>query len=290
MICDKCGATMPEGIKFCSACGNVLTQPAQPPVYQQPAYQMPVSPYPQQPLSRGKFIGSQNGPKGLALGSMLVLFACALLIGLCLYLTLCGPISSIPALDAIFTLAGEDIDVLDETFEEGQKIMDKSREDLENAVDLYGEGLNKEEKKAVKLGEDLLDQADKAMESKSFKGLRDVIAALLEVNEELEDLDIGYHGLDESDHPDFEAILETMDTVILVLAILYGVGILFAVLAGIFKNNILTVLGMLSSFGLCLTLSNALLAILLLALFIVAIVLNAKISGKYKAYKRSMGF
>ena len=93
MFCDKCGAQLAEGTKFCGSCGNVIAQPEQPvqqPVYQQPvqpAYQQPAQPVYQQPaqpvyqqpaqpvavpMTRGKFISSAGGPKGLALGSMLI--------------------------------------------------------------------------------------------------------------------------------------------------------------------------------------------------------------------------
>lgn len=42
MICKTCGANMPDGVKFCSTCGSILSvEPAAP---EPPAYQPPVAP------------------------------------------------------------------------------------------------------------------------------------------------------------------------------------------------------------------------------------------------------
>ena len=309
MFCDKCGAQLAEGTKFCGSCGNVIVQPEQPvqqPVYQQPvqpAYQQPAQPVYQQPvqpayqqpaqpvavpMTRGKFISSAGGPKGLALGSMLILFLCAILIGVCLYATLFGSLSDLPALNMIATLAGGDMDDFDAIFEDGQDTMEQARKELEDAIE--GRELSRDEEEAVELAEELLDKGEEAMEKKSISGLRDVLNAIVEVDDQIEELDIGYAALDGSDRDEIESIGQAMDVVIIVFVVMYGIGILLAVLAGIFKNNVLTVFALLSSFGLCATCGNALLAVLLLVLFIVAIVLNSKITGQYKTYKRSLGF
>lgn len=248
-------------------------------------------------MTRGKFISSAGGPKGLALGSMLILFLCAILIGVCLYATLFGSLTDMPALNMIATLGGADIGELDEVFEDGQDTLDEARKELENAIErkelengIDGTDMTKDEEEAVELAEELLDKGEEAMEKKSITGLRDVLYAIVEVDDQIEELDIGYAALDGSDRDEIESIGQAMDVVIIVFAVMYGIGILLAVLAGIFKNNVLTVFALLSSFGLCATCGNALLAVLLLVLFIVAIVLNSKITGKYKAYKRSLGF
>ena len=71
MFCDKCGAQVPDGIRFCGQCGNTIAQqpapqpapqpvpqPAPQPPVQQPVYQQPVQqpvyqqPVYQQPMTR----------------------------------------------------------------------------------------------------------------------------------------------------------------------------------------------------------------------------------------------
>lgn len=53
MFCNKCGAQLPDGVAFCSYCGNQLTaQPQQPEQPTQPQYQQPVQPQYEQPMQQ----------------------------------------------------------------------------------------------------------------------------------------------------------------------------------------------------------------------------------------------
>lgn len=56
MLCNQCGASLPDDATFCNNCGAPVAQPQQPqyqqPVYQQPMYQQPQPMY-AQPIYNG---------------------------------------------------------------------------------------------------------------------------------------------------------------------------------------------------------------------------------------------
>lgn len=97
MFCNKCGAQLPDGVAFCSYCGNQLTpqpqQPEQPtqPQYEQPTqplYQQPVQPQydqpmqqPYQPAPMPQPLPPKKSNKGLIIGIVAAILVIAIVVG-----------------------------------------------------------------------------------------------------------------------------------------------------------------------------------------------------------------
>lgn len=74
MFCNKCGAMVEDGTKFCPSCGQSLAQSApEQPVYQQPTYQEPVY---QQPTYQQPTAPAINTTPILVMGILSICFAC----------------------------------------------------------------------------------------------------------------------------------------------------------------------------------------------------------------------
>lgn len=93
MFCNKCGAQLPDGVAFCSYCGNQLTaQPQQPEQPTQPQYQQPVQPQYEQPMQQPIQQPYQPAPmpqplppkksnKGIIIGIVAVVLVIAIVVG-----------------------------------------------------------------------------------------------------------------------------------------------------------------------------------------------------------------
>lgn len=276
MFCDKCGAQIPDGIRFCGQCGNVINQqpapqPAPQPVYQppvQPAYQQPVyqqQAY-QQPMTRDQFIGSNGAQNGLIVRIALAVCALILVIGLCT--TLWGSILNNPTLQTVATLADADVSELEDE-------LDNMKDELKEYEDYYD--LSNEE-------EEIMEAVEKLCDQPSLMNVRKI--AKMAADREYSD---AFGGLDSADREEAEMLLAVMNGAIIGLVISFLIGLVLTGLACWKRNTVLIVFGMLFSVGNCFSASGTLLGILVLALYIVAIVINVKLSNQYKAYKRSLG-
>lgn len=328
MFCNKCGAPLSEKARFCGVCGNVIDpnirmnmqqhEPApqpepvqqefapaqqevvpepvqyqqpveqyqQPMQYQQPAqypqYQQPMQPA-EKPMKKLKFAYTRGGVVSWI--SFVVLLLATALVGLSLYTALYSSFLEIPAVELLDSVADGSLKELEDTLAEGQDIVDEGWE----AVDeLKQESLTEEEEAYVQAAEKVLEDMETMLDTPSVMIFYNVIHQLSENEEVFEILEMSDGKTVSKEQQEMKDISDALGVIIGVIAGCFGLALLLTFLAAMFRSNVLTVFGMLASVGLCALMASPIYGIAVLVLDIVAIVLNANIRKKYKAYKRQL--
>ena len=322
MFCSKCGSQLAEGTRFCGVCGNTVEQPQpevqaqpqpevqaqpqfvpqpevqaqpqfvpQPEVQAQPQYAPQYAPQPQyqQPATYVKPMGRQkfNYTRGGAVSwiSFIALLLAFVLIGVCTYNAMCGSIMDMP----IVSMAPEDsVKELENIVEEGKNTSAQSWEALE---ELRAEtpDMSDDEEEAIEAAEEMLEKMDDMLDNLSVVGMFNAISSVRS-NEYVFEAMEKSEGTERAEAymNDLQELEDVLLIVIGVLSACFGVAMLLTLLAAFFRSTALTVFGMLASFGICLVLGSAPLALVILVLDILGIILNSVLKKKYKTYKRQI--
>ena len=144
MFCEKCGANLPDGTRFCDACGAPQS------VNEVPMYTAVREPV----LSKSKFLSSDKADATTKLLSKIawgVLAVCVVILALSLNATLNGPAHKIP----LFTMVmGDDFqDSVEDMLDEAEDELDR----LENRLDDLEGDERKKAKEAIKAAEELIE-------------------------------------------------------------------------------------------------------------------------------------
>ena len=323
MFCSKCGANVSEKARFCAVCGNVIDpnilasmqqheaapqpepqpepqvvpqpepqpepqpQPQPVPQYVPPVQYAPQVPY-QQPVSTVKPMGRQkfNYTRGGAMSwvSFVALLIAVILIGICAYNALFGELLDMP----LFSMAPEEtVQQLEDIMKDGKKASKESWDRVEQFKDEHPD-MTDEQEEYITVVEDALEKMDDMLDNLSVMGMYNVINYICSNENFVEAVEMAYgEEKADSDLTQLRDINDVLSVVVIVLAACFGLGMLLTLLAACFRSTVLTVLGLLASYGICMFLGSAPLAMAILVLDILGIVLNVLLRKKYNTYKKA---
>lgn len=247
MFCEKCGANLPDGTRFCDSCGAPQSvNAAAAPVYT--GVREPV-------LTKSGFLSSDKADATTKLLSKIawgLLAVCVLVLALSLNATLNGPVHKIPLFSMVM---GQDFDDnIDKMLDEAEDELDK----LEDRLDDLDGSEKKQAKKAIKAAEELIEDFSLLNVRKFYN--------LIEYDQEA---NLG-----------FSVFVGIATGMCLFAALLL-------VLGGVLRNTVLVVVSVFPAILMTTIFSGALYTVLILVTFITLAVICGKINGAYKTYKKA---
>lgn len=297
MFCTKCGAKVPEGNAFCTACGNkVGTVPAKPPV-QQPVQQPAPQPV-QQPVQQSNpqlklpkvaiklpkiekapagekkpFVNPFAGHKSLLL--KLIGIVCAVLLIVSYSASINASIENIPAVSLVFS----DSDAMAELKDDLSDMADKMEDDYEDQEEFLKEKLSKSELKSL---EKFIEVVKDCANSFSVTN----VTNLTDAYEDLADTAIKYLGAGISDPIDELKVVRTGLSIIKAIVLIGAIFCaLFVFLGGFFAKPGLAIFGTVLTVAYCLSFCPILMLIVNVAAQVCMIILARQVKKEKKAAK-----
>lgn len=298
MKCNKCGAEIAQGARFCGVCGNVIT-PAAAQTFGNPqnsAAQI----VPEKPMSKNKWLsrtamGSLRVRVFLALIAAVVAFG-AVALGVSAALT--TSFTEFPIIKAVVDLIAPDVqadidkinDLANEyDIEEAEDELDKIRPEIRDEI---------EEHFDMTL-EEMLEIMDDFVQSPSVMNMTKVMELSDKADKIIDEYDVEADGEakelidaikelgDMKSNPDVKIMLKIFDYAPVVVIITIAVIALILILAVIFKKTGLVVLAMILSALPTWAFGGIVYLLISVAMFIFMMVMFIGINSKYKAYYRN---
>lgn len=220
--------------------------------------------------------------------SWVLMGAGAVIIIVCMLMTLYGSFFKIPAIPLVdmgIAASGKNWGDVETVFEKGQDTLDNYtiRNKRFVADNTKMDALTKDQRKALDMAEELLDEGEKVLEKPTLISFKEYANMVNEIVDETEKLDIQYKIGYELQM--VQRLAAIADGVILIVIGWFALSVLLSLLAAVCNNNVLAILTTVISFLPCALLSNTWLAFLLIVVYVVAIVLNSKYKQQKKAMK-----
>lgn len=285
MFCNKCGAPMPEQVRFCSACGNSVEQiPFQ--QQEQPQYRPQFQPQEQpasfeKPMGRLKFAYTRGG--AVSWISFVALLLALALVCVSGYDALYGSVMQWAVVESVEEIPDSPVQELEDALEDGQNVVDECRQLLDELPD---EGLTEKEEGYVAFCYELADDLEEMLEEPSMMAIQSMAKQLAENENAFEILEKAEGETDALQfQSEFKDLQDVMSIIVGVIFGCFGLCALLTLLAAALRSNVLTVFGMLGALILCAVVSGSVFVVALLVLYVVAIVLNAVLRKNYKSYR-----
>lgn len=281
MFCPNCGTNHPDGVRFCSNCGATLAaaQPVTASTPAQPGYaNYPCKPA--NPLNKRDYLKQLATPNAQKANKLILI-----LLAVCVVIMVIGhiklvhtSIEDIPFIATVAKISDVDMGEVDELKDEVRDEL----EELEDLIDYYEDELEEEaSKKDLKKLDKLLDVMKDMTKSMSFTNLKKFTNLLTD----LADSDASkYLNLDDAGG-DLKTIRTAMNTAAVLMLVGAIFSLLFTILGGLTRVNVLVVLGGISASIGCANLYGLLFVILMVAAHVGMIIMVSKINKEYKAYR-----
>ncbi len=274
MFCSKCGAPIPEQVRFCPTCGSPVEQP-------QPQAQQPVSFV--KPMGRLKFNYTRGGAVSWIGFAALIL--AVVLVCVSGYKALYGSIMEWAVIETLEDVPDNPVEDLENALEDGQQVVDESRQKLDE-IKREHEDLTEEEEGYVEIAEELVDDLEEILDEPSMMAINGMLNQFAENEDAFEILEKAEGETSALElRNELKDLQDVMSVVVGVTFGCFGLCILLTFLAAMFRSNVLTVFGMLGALILCAPFGGGLIELAVLVLYVTAIVLNAVLRKHYKTYK-----
>lgn len=276
MFCQKCGAQLPDGFGFCSACGSKVeaAQPQYRPQYQlQPQYPYPPQPQyqPVTPVKKKVFLAEKASAKckRTAMLTTVICIVSILLMVAGVVSAVMGPVFEVPFLALGVNLAEVDPDEIVEELEE-------ALEDTGAEYELQRDLCTVYEQQAM---DAMLEGMETLVDNVS------VVNMLNAVNACEEAYDYAPHLMDDDFQEEAVLIKQVLVGIIVACAALYLLPLLFTLLGGLKKSIGFTVAGLVLVLVPQLCLGGWLLTLASLVLGVVQAVLCGQVTKEYDRYR-----